>query len=79
MTTDWIKLFVIDRVSMSETMRKNAASDLENGYSISQITRQMVAIEEYEKETDRMYVEFTKSPTGQEKAHRYLKKVGAIV
>ena len=81
MSTDWIKLFTEDRHSIAKQMRENAASDLKAGYSISQITRQMVYIEEYEKETEILLQRFLSQEEeieGQMMAYRHMKKVGAI-
>lgn len=81
MYTDWIKLFTEDRHSIVKQMRENAASDLKAGYSISQITRQMVYIEEYEKETEILLQRFLNQEEeieGQMMAYRHMKKAGAI-
>lgn len=75
---DWIALFKEDRESMSKIMRENAASDLKAGYSMAQIARQMIDIERYEAETERLTRLFESSAAGQELAHKHLKKVGAI-
>ena len=76
--TDWIQVFIEDRTSMVKIMRENAAADLLAGYSFAQITRQMVAIEEYEKETKHLVEVFTEHWNGNRKAYDHLKKVGAI-
>jgi hypothetical protein len=76
--TDWIQVFIEDRISMTKMMRENTASDLRAGYSFAQITRQMIAIEEYEKETKHLTEVFTEHWNGNKKAYDYLKKVGAI-
>ena len=76
--TDWIQVFKDDRYSMIETMRRNAASDIMSGYSFAQITRQMIEIEEYEKETKYLLEVFEEHWNGNRKAYDYLKKVGAI-
>ena len=38
----------LDKVSIAKTMRKNLASDIEAGYSLTSVVRQMVQIEDYE-------------------------------
>lgn len=76
--TDWIQVFIEDRISMTKIMRKNAAADLLAGYSFAQITRQMIAIEEYEKETKHLVEVFTEHWNGNKMAYNHLKKVGAI-
>ena len=39
----------LDKLSIAKTMRKNLASDIEAGYGIANVTRQMIAIEDYER------------------------------
>lgn len=41
----------LDKVGLAKTMRKNLASDIEAGYSLSSVVKQMVKIEEYENTT----------------------------
>lgn len=43
----------LDKVGIAKTMRKNLASDIEAGYSLSSVVKQMVKIEEYENTTVR--------------------------
>lgn len=43
----------LDKVGLAKTMRKNLASDIEAGYSLSSVVKQMVKIEEYENTTVR--------------------------
>lgn len=38
----------IDKLGIAKTMRRNLASDIEAGYSLSSVVKQMVKIEEYE-------------------------------
>lgn len=46
---------IVDRDSVADMMRQNLASDIVNGrYGLSSVTRQMVAIEDYEDTTRRM-------------------------
>lgn len=79
MSTDWIKIFIEDRLSMAKIMRQNAAADLLAGYSMRQIAEQMLNIEKYESETDRLLNEFQRNETkGQILAYNHLKKIGAI-
>lgn len=41
-------LTYIDKLSIAKTMRENLASDIVVGYSLSNVVKQMVKIEEYE-------------------------------
>ena len=41
----------LDKLGIAKTMRKNLASDIEAGYSLSSVVKQMVKIEEYEATT----------------------------
>lgn len=51
------EMVIVDRDGTADTMRKNLASDIVNGrYGLSSVTRQMVAIEDYEETTSRMRV-----------------------
>lgn len=43
----------LDKLGIAKTMRKNLASDIEAGYSLSSVVKQMVKIEEYENTTVR--------------------------
>ena len=43
----------LDKVGIAKTMRKNLASDIEAGYSLPSVVKQMVKIEEYENTTVR--------------------------
>lgn len=43
----------LDKVGIAKTMRRNLASDIEAGYSLSSVVKQMVKIEEYEATTVR--------------------------
>ena len=46
---------ILDRDGIADTMRHNLASDIVNGrYGLSSVTRQMIAIEDYEETTSRM-------------------------
>lgn len=38
----------LDKLGIAKTMRKNLASDIEAGYGLSNVTRQMIQIEDYE-------------------------------
>ena len=79
MSTDWIKIFIEDRLSMAKMMRENAAADLLAGYSMRMIAEQMLNIEKYENETDRLLDQFQRNEVkGQILAYNHLKKVGAI-
>lgn len=51
---DWFELWLEDRTSMTDTMVRNMASDLENGYNYfgECITRQKAQIEAYKAATD---------------------------
>ena len=77
-TTDWIQLFKDDRNSMLQTMRRNAAADLEAGYSIGAIAKQMCDIADYDRETTALLARFNADWNPQRRAYEYLKKVGAI-
>ena len=49
------EMVIIDRDSVSDMMRKNLAGDIVNGgYGLSSVTRQMIAIEDYEETTSSM-------------------------
>lgn len=49
------EMAILDRDGISDTMRHNLASDIVNGrYGLSSVTRQMIAIEDYEETTSRM-------------------------
>ena len=51
------EMVIIDRDSISDTMRKNLARDIVNGrYGLSSVTRQMIDIEDYEETTSRMRI-----------------------
>ena len=54
MKIDWFELWREDRESMLETMCKNMASDLENGYDYfgKSITQQRADIERFKAEFD---------------------------
>lgn len=43
----------LDKVGIAKTMRKNLASDIEAGYGLASVTRQMIQIEDYESKTVR--------------------------
>ena len=43
----------LDKVGIAKTIRKNLASDIEAGYSLPSVVKQMVKIEEYENTTVR--------------------------
>jgi hypothetical protein len=43
----------LDKLGIAKTMRRNLASDIEAGYSLSSVVKQMVKIEEYEATTVR--------------------------
>lgn len=43
-----LKLVYEDKYSIAQTMRQNLASDIQCGYGLANVTRQMVAIEQYE-------------------------------
>lgn len=43
----------LDKVGIAKTMRKNLASDIEAGYGLANVTRQMIQIEDYESKTVR--------------------------
>lgn len=38
----------IDKLGIAKTMRRNLASDIEAGYGLANVTRQMIQIEDYE-------------------------------
>lgn len=38
----------LDKLGIAKTMRKNLASDIEAGYGLPNVTRQMIQIEDYE-------------------------------
>ena len=44
-----LKLIYDDKYSLAQTMRQNLASDIQCGYGLANVVRQMVAIEDYEK------------------------------
>lgn len=49
------EMIIIDRDGMADTMRRNLASDIVNGrYGLASVTRQILAIEDYEETTLRM-------------------------
>lgn len=76
--TDWIQLFIEDRHSMAKIMRQNIASDVLAGYSLAQITRQMVQLEDYERESELLLAKFKADWNPQVRAYQYMKRVGAI-
>lgn len=41
----------LDKLGIAKTMRKNLASDIEAGYSLPSVVKQMIKIEEYEDTT----------------------------
>ena len=41
----------LDKLGIAKTMRKNLASDIEAGYSLPSVVKQMIQIEEYEGTT----------------------------
>lgn len=41
----------LDKLGIAKTMRKNLASDIEAGYGLANVTRQMIQIEDYEAKT----------------------------
>ena len=43
----------LDKLGVAKTMRKNLASDIEAGYGLANVTRQMIQIEDYENKTVR--------------------------
>lgn len=77
-TIDWIQLFIEDRHSMAKIMRQNIASDVLAGYSFAHITRQMVQLEDYERETEFLLAKFKADWNPQVRAYYHMKKVGAI-
>lgn len=76
--TDWIQLFIEDRHSMAKIMRNNIASDVLAGYSLAQITRQMVQLEDYERETEFLLAKFRADWNPERRAYEHMKRVGAI-
>lgn len=44
-----LKLIYDDKYGIAQTMRQNLASDIQCGYGLANVVRQMVAIEDYEK------------------------------
>lgn len=49
------EMVIMDRDSVADMMRQNLASDIVNGrYGLSSVTRQIIAIEDYEDTTRRM-------------------------
>lgn len=78
-TTNWIELFGNDRRCMMQIMRDNAASDLKAGYSPTHILKQLIDIDNYEKETVALLKRFNQCADPQRAAHRYMVKVGAVI
>ena len=44
-----LKLIYDDKYGIAQTMRQNLASDIQCGYGLANVVRQMIAIEDYEK------------------------------
>lgn len=76
--TDWIGLYEQDRRSMAAIMRDNIATDIRYGYGANWAVRQLIRVEEYEKETEERLREFRSAWNGQQLAYCDLKRRGAI-
>ena len=58
--TDWQRLWIDDKLSMIQTMKRNLASDILAGYDLlgMNIQRQIIIIKEYEKDYENQMLDF---------------------